>query len=103
MSQADDTKRLMAILLESDAEGWSRLQGLMAILALPLVAAGARKVEIEVSPGVWASITSCAFDSEMLTFWCGKHITVAYEFRHGEQVPRWRMHGEQEVVSGEVG
>lgn len=90
MSYHQDKKRLMAMLLERDAEGWARLQGLMATLALPQFASGARKVEVEVAPDVWAHITSCAFDSEKLTFWCGTAMIVAFEFHHTEPVPRWR-------------
>lgn len=101
MSYREDMKSRMAMLLERDAEGWARLQGLMATLALPQVASGARRVEVEVAPDTWVQITSCAFDSEKLTFWCGVACVVCFEFRHTEPVPRWRMDAQPVAYSTE--
>ncbi len=87
----------MASLLEDDAEGWARLQGLFAQLSLPPIRMDdgnyrRRVVEVEVAPGKWVPIAGASIDHVRLIVWTGNNgSTVQYAFPRGERVPDWRV------------
>lgn len=91
------TRQAMAQLLADSPEGWARLQGLFAMLALPPINAGLgmvrrRIVEVEVSPNRWVPIEGAALELHRLVVWTGSNGSrQQYEFLRAEGVPRWRM------------
>lgn len=100
MSYPADMKSRMAELLEQDAESWSRLSGMMAVLALPPTrhADGEyyrRAVEIEIAPKTWAIVDCVSIESDRFVFWqngkSGQPIAPAYQFSRSEGAPAWRL------------
>lgn len=79
----------------SEVENWSRLQGLLAMLALPMVrtetgAFRRVKVEVEIAKDEWAAVESLSIDDKGMTFSWGRNgSAVEYRFP-GETCPRWR-------------
>lgn len=77
-------------------ENWSRLQGLMRVLALPPVIGldGALRrvpVEVEIAPGRWAAVENIWIDADGMTFSYGTNgRSVEYRF-HGDACPQWRV------------
>ncbi len=97
-SERDATSLFMAGLLDSDVEGYARLAGLLAMLALPPIHAGdgtfrRRVVEIEVSPGSdrWIAIEGVAVEAHRIICWTGSNGTrQQFEYLRGEKIPQWR-------------
>lgn len=91
-------KRHMAGLLDEDVEGWARLSGLLAMLALPPVrlADGTHRlriVEIEVRPDSdkWIAIDGVTLEPHRLLCWRGGNGSrVVYEYPRGSAIPKWR-------------
>lgn len=90
-------KGYMAGLLDEDAEGWARLSGMMAMLALPPVRRDdgtfrARVVEIEVAPNRWLRVDGVALEAHRLICWHGSNGSrIQFEYPRGAAIPRWRM------------
>lgn len=103
--QRDRSAPEMARLLVDDPEGWARLQGLFAMLALPPLQCGGglvqrRIVEVEITKDRWLAIEGAALDQFKLTVWTGSNGTRRhYEFLRAEGIPRWRMGDENHVPS----
>lgn len=97
MSARPDKETLMTQLLANDAEAWSSLRGLMAMLALPPIhqpGGGARKrpVEVEIAPGVWQVVDSMAIEEHRIRFWHTNGVRTEFVFlRMGNTIPRWRI------------
>lgn len=99
MSYQPDTKHLMAELLRADADAWASLQGLMAVLALPPIhcrdgSQRRRRVEVEITPGVWQVVDSIAIGPQVIQFWFGTNGSrTEYTFLRTEATlaPRWRI------------
>ena len=89
---------VLASLLDSDPEAWSRLKGAMAILALPSVrcadrSQATRLIEIEVEPGVWEAADRVTVTPEAVIFAHGVNgHTKQYPFDLGA-IPQWRLTG----------
>lgn len=99
MSDAAANAFHMSSLLQEDAEGWSRLKGLMAMLALPGVrnpesnTLQNRVVQIEIRRDVWTAIDAVAIEAERVIFWVGTNGSrQEFVFRRSEGVPQWRMY-----------
>jgi len=92
----EKTRATMAILMTENVEGWARLSGLMAVLALPPVRGNDKTyrraaVEIEVARGIWTEIDAVAIEADRLIFWFGKNgERQEYPFARAEGVPQWR-------------
>lgn len=86
----------MEVTTSERAEGWARLQGLMAVLALPPVRRSdntwARPpVEVEIAPGNWTPVEDIVIDADGMTLSFGKNGSrVEYRFP-GTTCPRWRV------------
>lgn len=88
----------MAGLLDTDVEAWSRLSGLLAMLALPPVRCDdgryqRRLIEIEIAPGSdkWTAIDGLTIEPTRLIFYTGMNGTRRqWVFVRPEGVPRWR-------------
>ncbi len=99
---AEVQRAAMAALLESDPEGWSSLRGMMAMLALPPVTrkhpmpgvssfSTRRRVEVQVTPGVWHVIDQVSVTTEAVTVAQGKNGHRAeWVFPLAGGVPAWR-------------
>ncbi len=81
---------------EGFVDNWARLQGVIAMLALPEVRCRdgvfrRRAVEIEVLPDQWREITECTITAESVKFAIGDGAwRREYLFDRGA-VPRWRV------------
>jgi hypothetical protein len=106
MSDENGMHQAMADLLDDDAEGWARLQGLFAMLALPLIHDSdgrfrKRIIEVEISAGRWIAIDGAALEMQRLIVWSGMNGTRStYEFRRSEGVPQWRAPKEESRAKG---
>lgn len=106
MSDENGMRNAMAELLADDAEGWARLQGLFAMLALPPLHdddGRYRKliVEVEISAGRWVAIDGASLEGDRFTVWSGTNGTrVQYPFRRSEGIPRWRTPKEERGAKG---
>jgi len=93
---ANDRDTFMAKLIEEDVEAWARLQGLLAMLALPPMREDdgvVRRilVEIEVSPNKWVPIEGVTIEPHRLIFHYGTNGTrVQYPYAREDGIPRWR-------------
>jgi hypothetical protein len=82
-----------SIVAERELEDWSRLKGLLAMLALPPRRGrdnAYRKpaVEVEVEPGEWRAVEDIVLDADGMTFSFGANgHRVEYRFA---LCPRWR-------------
>lgn len=87
----------MAGLLDENAEEWSRMAGLLAVLALPPLRESdgtyrRQLIEIEISHGRWAAIDGVTIEAHRVLFHHGRNgSSVQYEFTRAEGVPRWRQ------------
>ncbi len=78
------------------AENAARLAGLCAMLSLPMVRCDdgrerRRKIEIEVSPGMWAEVHGISFEGARILMWSGNNGSrIQYEFKSVDGCPRWR-------------
>lgn len=98
MSYPDGIKARMAELLEQDAESWSRLSGMMAILALPSTRRPGGEyrstpIEIEIAHETWAVVDCLAIESDQFVFWRtvnGRPIEPSFRFPRAGGAPRWR-------------
>lgn len=89
----------MTGLLHIDVEGWARLSGLLAVLALPEMRLDdgtyrRRAIEIEVKPRSdrWTLIDGiCIEHHRIICFWGSNGTRQQYEFMRGEQMPMWRF------------
>jgi hypothetical protein len=85
----------MTGLLETDAESWSRMAGLLAMLALPSLRDSdgtyrKQLIEIEILPGQWRAIDGVTIEAHRTVFHFGRNgSSVQYEFTSAS-VPRWR-------------
>jgi hypothetical protein len=92
----NDRATVMHTLLEADPEAWARLQGAIAILALPSVrcvdrSQATRLIEIEVEPDVWEVADRVTFAERAVIFAHGVNgHTKRYPFDLGA-IPNWRM------------
>lgn len=83
--------------MNHDPESWARLQGVMAMLALPPVRARdgrerRRVVEIEIAPDQWAVVDGISIESGRLTFYRGTNgHRSEFRFSSAEPSPRWRI------------
>lgn len=88
----------MSALRDADEEGYSRLAGLAAVMALPPVRVGdgtyrRRVVEIEVTPDSerWVEIEGIAIEIGRIICWTGSNGSRQnFEYKRGEGIPRWR-------------
>ncbi len=93
-----------ANLLDREANAWSSLQGLMAVLALPATRREdgvyrKRQVEVEISRNAWVQIDSMAVEPDRLVFWYGTNgRRVEYVFERSEGAPRWRVEAATKLV-----
>lgn len=72
-------------------EADARLNGLMAVLSLPLVREGAVAVQVEVVRGKWQQIDGVVIDHNGVTFSQGLNGRAqTWAFRHSEGIPPWR-------------
>ncbi len=81
-------------------EGWARIQGMMAQLALPAVRGfdGVfRPVEIEIDVDGWRRVDSIYIEAETVTF-ALKDAPHDWVFRRSEGVPRWRRRPVERAV-----
>ena len=91
-----DRREILESILARDPEAWSRLQGAMAILALPSVrcadrSQATRLIEIEVEPGVWEAADRVTVTPEAVIFAHGVNgHTKHYPFDLGA-IPQWRV------------
>lgn len=96
VSHRSVSEAFMAGLLEADIEGWARLQGLLTMMGLPPVNHGdgtvkRRIVEIAVH-GEWVAIEGIAVELHRVICWTGTNGSRQnYEFKRGEDIPRWRV------------
>lgn len=94
----DHVRDIAASIIEGDVsqlDNWARLQGLLAMLALPPLRRDDGQmwrvvVEVEIAKGKWAPVETLSIDDKGLTFTWGRNgSTVEYKFP-GESCPPWR-------------
>lgn len=83
-------------LLEENEEQWSRLSGLLAMLALPALRMPdgthrRRLVEIRLASGKWVPIDGVFVEAHRITFHYGTNGTrVQYPYLRSDGIPQWR-------------
>lgn len=88
----------MSELQDADIEGWARLQGLLAMVALPPIHTDhgrfrRRVIEIEVEPDSdrWVEIEGVAVEMHRIICWTGHNgSTQQWIYPRGAAIPRWR-------------